>query len=144
MRIKLWSYPRIGFLHHQHHFWGASSVKIHKPHLCYEIKNLSPPPTLRFSFEKNVLWNMETFFVNYITVQLNRKSLTTLMLNILKGKKTWPISTAFDQWPTVNFDFSFPQDFTKAGGMAWCKKMLKRLVSVLQTVVPRFFRGNHA
>ena len=68
---------------------------------------------------------METFFVNYITVQLNRKSLTTLMLNILKGNKTWPISTAFDQWPTVNFDFSFPHDFPNAGGLAWCKKCWK-------------------
>ena len=65
------------------------------------------------------------FFVNYITVHLDRKSLTTLMFNILKGNKTWPISTAFDQWPTVNFDFSFPQDFPKAGGLAWCKKCWK-------------------
>ena len=65
------------------------------------------------------------FFVNYITVHLDRTSLTTLMFNILKGNKTWPISTAFDQWPTVNFDFSFPQDFPKAGGLAWCKKCWK-------------------
>ena len=65
------------------------------------------------------------FFVNYITVHLDRKSLTTLMFNILKGNKTWPISTAFDQWPTVNFDFSFPQYFPKTGGLAWCKKCWK-------------------